>query len=777
MRRHTLRRLGLTLLTVAVATMGLTAPAHAEATTGTISGTLTDNGAPVAYAWVDASGTGWGYAYTDENGHYQITDLAPGDDYKVTFRADGHVPQYAYQALSWEAAALVTVTAGADTVVNDQLLPTGTITGRLTRTDGTPIQWAYVSAVNSLGDSLVDAGTDTDGSWTMQAPAGSYRIRFSGNVGVQFAPGVRTFEEAGLYTVAVGQTLTVDQTALAVGTIAGRITRADGSPVPYLSVYAEPDGEGPTAGSTSTDTDGNYSMEVFPGRYVIGYEYGFESVRWVPNSDERANATVFTVVADTVTTADETLLPAGSAEGRFTDEQGNGMDGVRVTFRENTTGFSRDGSTGADGRWHLDDLPPGEYKVHFTGMGRPLDQWAYGKTSALAADSITVTAGQTVTVDDSKLPGGSIRITAKDSITGAPVTNFWAGSGVFSGSTEDGTLILTDVPAGVRRLSVSAEGYPYYDEAFPVTVVAGQESVIELVLEPYAKIKAKVVDAVTGAPIKGVCLFTATTDRFRLGEGCGGESDANGDVTLAAVKPGRYQIFALPATGSPYGAQWVGQDGGTGDQRAAKSWTVTSGQVRDIHRIRMDRAGTVTGVVTGAEGTPVGQGQVSVVTPTIGDNSRGAVGIDAQGRYTIGFLGPYRWPLSFQVPGQAWQWSGAEAKRHDAVPVAVTSGQTTTFDQRLKAGTEVRVTATGAPAHGVSAAYTASTGDLAGYLYLTAGGGAAVYRVLGSQQVKLQYVGGSSANDGWYGGSDFASATAVRVYANGTPTVVVYPYS
>ncbi|MEV4415713.1 carboxypeptidase regulatory-like domain-containing protein [Catellatospora sp. NPDC049609] len=777
MRRHTLRRLGLTLLTIAVATMGLAAPAHAETETGTISGRLTDNGAPVANAWVDASGTGWGYAYTDGNGDYRITDLTPGDDYRVTFRADGHVVQYAHQELAWDAAARFTVTAGADTVVNDELLPTGTITGRVTRPDGTPARWAYVSAVNGLGDALVDATTDIGGHYAMQVPAGTYRIRLAGNVGVQFAPGVRTFDEAGLYTVGTGQTLAVDYTTLAVGTITGRITRSDGSPVPHRSIYAEPAGDGPTAGGTSTDTDGRYSMEVFPGQYVVMYETGSESTAYVPNSPDRAGATVFTVVADTVTTVDETLAPMGSAEGRFTDLQGAGMANVRVTLRENTTGFSRDGTTDEQGRWRVDDLVPGRYKVRFTGMDRPLDQWAYGKTSATAADAVTVTAGQTVTVDDTKLAGGSIRITAKNSVTGAPVLNFWAGSGAYSDSTDNGTLVLAEVPAGTFHLSASAEGYPYYDQAFPVNVVAGQETAVELVLEPYAKIRTKVVDAATGAPIAGVCLFTATTDRFRLHEGCAGASGADGVATLETVAPGRYQIFALPPSGSPYGAQWVGQDGGTGDQRAAKSWTVTTGQVRDIQKIRMDRAGVVTGVVTGADGSPVTRGTVAVATPTIGDNGRGAVGVDAQGRYTIGFLGPYQWPLSFQVPGHAWQWSGGQAKRHDAVPVAVRSGQTTTFDQRLKLGSEVWVTAAGAPADGFAAAYTVSTGDLAGYVHVPVGGAEAVYRVLGSQQVKLQYAGGDGANDGWYGGSGFASATPVRVYANGTPTVVAYQYS
>ncbi|MEU8000791.1 carboxypeptidase regulatory-like domain-containing protein [Catellatospora sp. NPDC049111] len=774
MRRHTLRRLGLTLLTAAVATMGLAAPAHAEPETGTISGRLTDNGAPVPDAWVGASGPGWGGATTDADGYYRITDLPPGGDYRVSFSVGVRETQFAHQTVSWENATLFTVTAGEELVVNESLLPVGTITGRITNPDGTPLAYAYLyfERTDGLGQWQATEA-DEDGRYRIELLATTYRIWFSPAYGVtQYVPGTLHRERAAAYEVPAGGTVAVDDTALAPGTITGRISTSGGADAVYETVVVQRvDGAGTL--TTYTDSSGRYSVPVEAGSYRVRIDRDGQTVQYVPGSRTEAGAQVFTVAANEVITVDERLLGAGSMAGWFADGDGTSLTGVLVTVSDEYGTHTT--STDANGNWRVNGLVPGLYRVRFTATTPHVDQWAYGKLTAEEAEPILVRAGGTVRVDDRRLTSGTIRITARDAVTGDPIPSFGARVAGVSGLTEQGTLVLTGVPAGTWPVTGWSGGYP--ETTGEVTVTAGRESSIELVLQPFAQIKAKVVDAVTGDPIAGVCLYSVTEDRFRMSLGCPYASDGNGDVLLPYLTAGRYQVFALPADGSPYGAQWVGQDGGTGDQREAKAWTLAAGQTRDIHRIRMDRAGTITGVVTAADGAVVGDGRVSVTTPAIGDGTVGDVAIDAQGRYTIGFLGPYAWPLSFQTDTHAWQWSGGQAKRHDAVKVQVRSGETTTFDQRLKLGTEVRVTAVGSPAGGFSVAYTVGTGDVAGFVYVWQQGGEAVYRVLGSQHVKFQFNELIGYPGSWYGGTDFASATPVRVYANGTPTVVSYPYS
>ncbi|MEU7822717.1 carboxypeptidase-like regulatory domain-containing protein [Catellatospora sp. NPDC049133] len=774
MRRHTLRRFGLMLLVATVATMGLAAPTHAAPGTGAISGRLTDNGTPVAGAAVDAYGEGYGSAVTDADGRYRITELAPGSDYRVYFMPQGRMPQYAHRAVNWDTATPITVNAGAETVVDDSLIPVGTVTGRLTRPDGSPIPWCWVSIATPDNGSLADVLTDQNGEYTLQAPAGPQRIRFSGPIATQYAPGKREYGEAGVYQVVAGETITVDETSLPVGTVTGRVTRTDGSPVVWQTVIAVEATDGDDVGVGNTDGDGVYRIDVPPGAYVIGLETG-ETVKWVPGGRTRADAQVFTVAADTVITVDEVVRGTGRAQGRFTDRDGNGLGEVSVVFHDTAFGGSYTAITDYAGYWRINSIPEGSYQVQFSSPDQLIDQWAYGTTKAAEAATITIAQYETVYVNDTKLPGGSVRITAKNAVTGAPVENFYALTGHFGAVGWQGVALLADVPAGTHELNVYADGF-VNAVGVPVTVVVGEQTEIEVALQPYALLRAQVVDAATGAPVEGVCLHPATVDRFRLFEGCHSTSSADGYVTIP-VEAGRHQVFALPLGDSPYGAQWVGQDGGTGDQREAKSWTFTAGQLRDIHKIRMDRAGVVTGLITGADGAPVTGGQVAIATPVVGNGNTGAVDIGGDGRYTIDFLGPYQWPLNFQTGTHAWQWSGGQAKRYDAVAVSVQAGQTTTYDQQLKLGTEVRVTVTGGPPGGFAVAYTVGTGDVAGYAWVEQSGAEAVYRVLGSQHVKLHYNTGSGDRWGWYGGTDYASATSVRVYANGTPTVVSYPFS
>ncbi|MEU7822725.1 carboxypeptidase regulatory-like domain-containing protein [Catellatospora sp. NPDC049133] len=774
MRRHLLRRVGIMLLAATVATTGLAAAAHADPDTGTITGRLTDGGQPVANAHVEASGAGFGAAETDANGDYVIADLPPGSGYQVRFNPPGRPWQYAYHTPTYESAAEFTVAAGATTVVNDTLIAVGTITGRFIDAAGNGLPHRTVTFSSEPSGIWQFTETDATGAYQAVLPTGAYRVAFKVGSQDQYVPGKLDHSLAQIFSLAAGQTVTVDETELPLGAVAGRIVRADGTPAAGTDVLLRGPDDG-YAGYAGTDADGRYRIDVLSGAYrvMIPFDSDHSVLQYVPGKRLAAEAQLFTVTAGNVTAVDETLLPTGSASGRFTDAEGNGMAGVEVSLIDEYAG-TYSGRTDANGDWQVDGLLVGEYSAMFFSWQHNFTQYAYGKTSREAADEFTVTAGQNVVVDDSRLATGSIRITAKNSVTGAPVADFYVQAGSYSTDAVDGVATLSELPVGTWQPAVYASGYQPLEQVAPVTVVAGQQAAIELTLVPYGSLRAKVVDAATGAPVAGVCLFTQTKTKFRLFEGCAGESGADGEVVLD-VAAGTYQVFALPGPGSAYGAQWVGLTGGTGSQDLARNVVVAAGERKDIHKIYMDRKGSVTGVVTGADGAPVTSGTVAVVTPVIGDAGQGRVAVDTQGRYTIDFLGPYSWPLSFQTSTHAFQWSGAAHRRQSAILVPVTAGQTTTFDQQLALGALVKVTATGSPAGGFAVAYNNSNGDVAGFVWVQQAGGQAVYRVMGGQQVKLEFAGGLPGQ-GWYGGTDFDSAKTVSIPTTGEK-VVVYPYS
>src|SRR5215207_2585432 len=133
-----------------------TAPAHAEdPLPGRIVGHYTTygSGAAVAGAYVsvgDATGSGAGYTVTDATGAFEIGDLAPGD-YKVSFATDT-MWQWWHQQRDEATADLVTVVSEADTRLEEQTLPTGSL--EVTVADsvtGQPIPGACVDAFPAGG--------------------------------------------------------------------------------------------------------------------------------------------------------------------------------------------------------------------------------------------------------------------------------------------------------------------------------------------------------------------------------------------------------------------------------------------------------------------------------------------------------------------------------------------------------------------------------------------------------------------------------------------------
>jgi len=141
---------------------------------------------------------------------------------------------------------------------------------------------------------------------------------------------------------------------------------------------------------------------------------------------------------------------------------------------------------------------------------------------------------------------------------------------------------------------------------------------------------------------------------------------------------------------------------------------------------------------------------------------------DAQGRYALGGLGPYRWPVRYSAGYSdpvAWQWSGGTANRYDAYRVRVTAGQATTEDfQVAPAGT-----LTGRILHPDGSVFTdpvtiqtynAVTGDLAAPVAYGANG---TFTISGltTEDIKIQYEAGLYP-DG-FSGPAFDDTAPIRV--------------
>ncbi|MDQ1656828.1 MAG: hypothetical protein QOD41_1911 [Cryptosporangiaceae bacterium] len=132
---------------------------------GTLRGTVTSGGQPLAGVTVTAGGTVQRTASTGADGSYDFPVLAAGD-YTVS------AAKYGYRTASTTAAVTEggTVTADLDLAV----APTGTLTGTVTTADG-PVAGSVVS----LAGTPASTTTGADGHYSLTAPEGHYTLTAS----------------------------------------------------------------------------------------------------------------------------------------------------------------------------------------------------------------------------------------------------------------------------------------------------------------------------------------------------------------------------------------------------------------------------------------------------------------------------------------------------------------------------------------------------------------------------------------------------------------------
>ncbi|MET8229119.1 carboxypeptidase-like regulatory domain-containing protein [Micromonospora sp. NPDC005298] len=602
-----------------------------------------------------------------------------------------------------------------------QAAETGAVSGRLTTNAGTAAAEVLVQVYPADGyESVGQTHTDADGNYTVAGlPGGAYTVGyFPWTQPEQYHHRRAMMWDADPVTVTAGGTTTVDEQLFGTGTISGRIVDSAGRPVPNLLINANEVDTYNWAG-WSTDEDGRFTITALPGRYRVSFSPIEDSyqTQYVPGSLDEEAATIFQVAADTAVEVNETVLPAGGLSGRFTTATGAPLVNAQVGINTANSYGGASAETDANGEFSVQVLQ-GTYKVGVIVGER--QQFYRGKLTAEEANLVNVLGGRQTTIADSLLGTGSVTITAVDSVTGAPVANFCVDSRCSSG----GTVTVTGLPQGRHDLYVYAPDKRYFSrELTRVRVEANGTTKLTVKMRPGAVITSTIVDSRTGAPVRDVCLDAYLAKQASLRDGYGECSDGNGRIEVGPLVGGTYKLFALPQE-DVYGRQWVGAEGGTGDERQAAPVVATVGQSTTGPTVRLDRAGTVTGTVTDSTGKPLTSVDISVLTGHPGLGVQDA-STDARGVYTIDRLGPYAWPLIFSGYPWASEWSGDATSRFTATPVTVTAGASATQDAQLDQG--VALTGTfrtpdGTPfTDGYVIARSVDTGDIAGSGWITAG--------------------------------------------------------
>jgi hypothetical protein len=435
--------------------------------TGHIAGTLTDSGgSPMPYTEAYASspsGAGSAFAFTDPAGHYDVEVIAA--DYVLSFMPQGYATDYVPQSPSQDHATVFTVTAGTTLTVNEQLPPTGSISGRFTTADGQPVAGAFVQASIAGQGGGGYATTGADG--TYQIPhvyAATYHVSFidPGFTHIQYAFGKLTDTGADPITVTANADTVVNDSQLPTGSISVTATDAV-THQPIADFCAGADGQQACSNGTGTAVVTN----VRQGResyYVYtndGHYFGVndQSVTVTGGATTtvavalRPGATIDTVVKDAVTGAPVPNTCVGP------------MAGTTMVVPDGF-GYCSD----AQGILHIGPLEAASYALYVRAPGDPYGDQFVGDTGGTGslerARRVSVVAGQTVTLPAIALDhAGTVTGTVTDS-SGRPVTaGLVSNSAVEPGPGPTGRVAAIDSTGHYTLTGLGPYAWPLFFSA------------------------------------------------------------------------------------------------------------------------------------------------------------------------------------------------------------------------------------------------------------------------------------------------------------------------
>jgi RNA polymerase sigma-70 factor (ECF subfamily) len=299
-----------------------------------------------------------------------------------------------------------------------------------------------------------------------------------------------------------------------VGVFTGHVTDYNGTPLAGIDIeYGSPWGNNDSA--TVTDEEGAYRLEVTEyGGLPMLFAHG---EGWAPDWTWHIEPGT----AEKPHVHDFTLQPGHWLEGRVVDEEGNPVGGAVVEFFSHgkVTGTRVPGvplsiRTDETGSFYQSKLPGPTVGLEVYGTG-----WTQWEEKQMTVDHDVEIVLQKAGVFRGRL------VVKK---TGEPVTDFLVrvrGNGIWTTRYEEGhrfsdpegKFVLEELDAGTPyKLTFEAEDYPplTVPDQVAVSPDATEEPVFELVEGDV--LEGVAVDAQTGAPVPGVAILYAETQRYQF---------------------------------------------------------------------------------------------------------------------------------------------------------------------------------------------------------------------------------------------------------------------
>ena len=377
---------------------------------------------------------------------------------------------------------------------------------------------------------------------------------------------------------------------------------------------------------TKTDEEGQFVFDGLPtGHYVVGLRAtGFGMTHFYPyfvTGRERRTESSFELAAGVI------------IEGRVVEDEDRPLPNVVVTAAPSGSRpllarpcFRSIAVTNEDGIFVLDDLEPGNYRLHLRAPDGRLEM--VRRTEAPKSSTLLIRFAKRLKAEAGELTG---RIIERG--TGKPLPEVPVRIGPSTvKSDEAGRYRSGPLPAGRYQPHVHTPDFCTPPDPGSVHLEGGNETIWDVEVEPTGSVSGRVVDGFTGKGIEGARIgYGSIRERSESGL----TTDAEGRFTLPGQRTGKY---FLPASADGFLAGGVQIDP-----------PLRSGESRSVD-IRLQRAVTIRGLVRTLEG-PVRGARIDAVQGSawrarIGGRFSGQAISDRDGRYEV--LVPFA-PLRLKV--------------------------------------------------------------------------------------------------------------------------------
>ncbi|MEU7876089.1 carboxypeptidase-like regulatory domain-containing protein [Dactylosporangium sp. NPDC049140] len=532
---------------------------------GSLAGHVTTaTGAPAAHALVGIArpaSADLAHVLTDDTGGYLLPYVAAGTYQEFVSAAERGAPrQWVHGHQRAADADPVAVALGRRTIVDEALLPLGTISGRYTDAAG-PVASPMITAYSqsSAAENVVASG-QADGTFRMFVYPGTYKVKFTAPAGHgldQWSHGKETEGTADVVSVTAGGAAVLDERQLPTGTVRGRLTDAAGQPVAGAGV-AVADPVRDRQFQATTAADGTWFLTAWTGAYRVSFSTTTQT-QWAPGAATPAGASVVTVTDGGTTVVDDALTAPGSVTVTAVDAR---TGAALSTFCAETGGPSV-------------YLPPactqtGTVTFPEVGAG-PLDVKVTDGAHLDATVSTRVVAGRRTAVTARLDAGATIAFTLVDAVTGAPVDGCvnlvpttrapdpYAG---YAGACGSGTVTLDRVPPEPYAAFASASdgthgaqwvgphgGVGARAAALAIAPAAGGTTAVTVRYDGIRTITGTVTDRASGAPVAGATVSTYVPEA---------STDAAGRYTIDRLGPYRWTLsFTQPSYAGQASAQYT----------------------------------------------------------------------------------------------------------------------------------------------------------------------------------------------------------------------------